>query len=76
MIVFEKIKYKNILSTGNDGIEIELNKHRNTSISGKNGSGKCCEINTPITLRNTKTGEVFVTTIGELYEEQNKQANL
>ncbi len=40
MIVFEKIKYKNILSTGNDGIEIDLNKYRNTSISGKNGSGK------------------------------------
>lgn len=40
MIVFEKIKYKNILSVGNDGIEISLNKYGNTGIYGKNGSGK------------------------------------
>jgi DNA repair exonuclease SbcCD ATPase subunit len=40
MIVFEKIKWKNFLSTGNHFIEIELNKATNTLIIGSNGAGK------------------------------------
>lgn len=32
--------------------------------------GKCFFINTPIRLRNKKTGEVINTTIGEFYEQQ------
>lgn len=40
MVIFEKIKYKNFLSTGNSFTEIELNKNPTTLIYGKNGSGK------------------------------------
>lgn len=34
--------------------------------------GKCVYINTPIRLRNKKTGEIIHTTIGEFYEQQAK----
>ena len=34
--------------------------------------GKCFYINTPIKLRNKKTGEIIETTIGEFYEQQSK----
>ena len=40
MIVFEKISWANFLSTGNVKNEVELNKHRSTLITGKNGDGK------------------------------------
>jgi len=40
MIVFEKIKWKNFLSTGQQGIEIDLNKDPTTLIIGHNGAGK------------------------------------
>ena len=39
-IVMKKVKWKNFLSTGNVFTEIQLNKHKTTSISGENGSGK------------------------------------
>jgi len=40
MITFEKIRWKNFLSTGNYWTEINLNEHPHTIIIGKNGSGK------------------------------------
>ena len=40
MIVFEKIRWKNFLSTGNQFIEVELNQHQDTLIVGHNGAGK------------------------------------
>ena len=40
MIVFEKIRWKNFLSTGNTGIEVKLNEHQDTLIVGQNGAGK------------------------------------
>lgn len=39
-IIFEKIKWKNFLSTGNSFTEIQLDKHPTTLIVGENGSGK------------------------------------
>lgn len=39
-IILKKVKWKNFLSTGNNFTEIELNKHKTTSVSGENGSGK------------------------------------
>lgn len=39
-IQFKKIRYKNILSVGNNFIEISLDKNHTTLISGNNGSGK------------------------------------
>jgi ABC-type branched-subunit amino acid transport system ATPase component len=73
MIIFEKMKYKNILSTGNKFNEIIFNGVKTNLCIGKNGEGKCCFINTPIKVRNTKTGEIISTTIGEFYELQEKQ---
>ena len=40
MIEFSKIKYKNILSTGDAWTEIVLNSHKSTLIIGDNGAGK------------------------------------
>lgn len=40
MITFKKLKYKNILSTGNTFIEISLDTHKKTAIIGKNAGGK------------------------------------
>jgi len=37
---FQKVRWKNFLSSGNNFIEIELNKSTRTLIIGKNGSGK------------------------------------
>lgn len=40
MIIFEKVKYQNFLSTGNYSTEIDFLKNKNTLICGVNGSGK------------------------------------
>ncbi|MDV7391141.1 AAA family ATPase [Arthrospira platensis SPKY1] len=40
MIVFRKISYRNFLSTGNIPIEIILNAHTTTILTGNSGSGK------------------------------------
>ena len=40
MILFEKIRWKNFLSTGNQYIEIELDQKDTTLIVGTNGAGK------------------------------------
>jgi hypothetical protein len=75
MLCIQKIRYKNILSSGNQFIEIELDSNRTTICRGINGSGKCVGINTKIRLRNKKTGEIIETTIGEFYEIQKEQDN-
>jgi DNA repair exonuclease SbcCD ATPase subunit len=40
MILFQKIKWKNILSTGNNFTEVNLNRDQTTLIIGTNGAGK------------------------------------
>ena len=40
MILFEKVRYKNILSTGNAWTEVFLNRSKSTLIVGDNGAGK------------------------------------
>ena len=40
MITFYKIRYKNILSTGNAFTEIDLTRNKSTLIIGENGAGK------------------------------------
>ena len=39
-IHFKKVRYKNLLSSGNSFTEILLDKSKTTLISGSNGSGK------------------------------------
>ena len=40
MIIFEKVRWKNFLSTGNQFTEIDLNRNETTLIIGENGAGK------------------------------------
>ena len=40
MIHFEKIRWKNFLSTGNNFTEIHLDRQSTTLIVGENGAGK------------------------------------
>lgn len=40
MIEFQKVRYKNILSTGNSWTELKLNDNKSTLIVGENGAGK------------------------------------
>ena len=40
MITFQKIRWRNFLSTGNSFTEIDLNKNKTTLIVGENGAGK------------------------------------
>ena len=40
MILFEKVRWKNFLSTGNQYTEINFQKKSTTLIVGSNGSGK------------------------------------
>jgi ABC-type cobalamin/Fe3+-siderophores transport system ATPase subunit len=73
MILFKKIKFRNLLSSGNTPTEICFIEASTNLILGTNGSGKCFCINTKIRLRNKKTGEIIETTVGEFYEAQEKQ---
>jgi len=72
-IGFQTLRYKNFLATGNQFQDIDLDTVANTLVYGINGSGKCFCINTPIRLRNTKTGEILETTIGDFYAAQKIQ---
>ena len=40
MIIFEAIRWKNFLSTGNNWTEINLIKSKSTLVIGQNGAGK------------------------------------
>ncbi len=40
MIVFKKVRYKNLLSTGQQFIEIDLDASPTTLVVGDNGAGK------------------------------------
>ncbi|AJK27575.1 recombination endonuclease subunit [Cyanophage P-TIM40] len=40
MIIFEKVKWKNFLSTGNGFTELDLEKFKSTVVYGANGAGK------------------------------------
>jgi DNA repair exonuclease SbcCD ATPase subunit len=40
VILFKKLRWKNLLSTGNTFTEISLNTHKHTLIIGENGAGK------------------------------------
>jgi DNA repair exonuclease SbcCD ATPase subunit len=40
VIIFEKLRWQNLLSTGNQFTELDLNKSKSTLIVGENGAGK------------------------------------
>jgi len=78
-VIYFTEKYMKILVKGKGLQPIKLFPYQKDMIMGmKNNrfnifatarqAGKCCGINTPIKLRNKKTGEVWETTIGEFFE--------
>jgi hypothetical protein len=54
-------------------VEKIINNRRLAVLTARQ-SGKCVCINTPIKLRNKKTGEMVETTIGEFYENEKRKA--
>jgi len=40
MIIFKKLRYQNLLSTGNIFTEVDLNRSKSTLVVGENGAGK------------------------------------
>lgn len=51
MIIFKKLRYQNLLSTGNQFTELDLNRSRSTLIVGENGAGKCVDPSTQIEVQ-------------------------
>ena len=73
MLKFEKLKYKNFLSTGNVWNQYDFDKHSHTLIIGTNGAGKCVCLNTLIKIRNRETGEIRELTVGEFYAQAQQE---
>ncbi len=79
MLKLKSLSVKNFMSVGNatQGIDFDRNDltlvlGENLDLGGddsgaRNGTGKCVCINTLVKVRNTITGEIYETTVGELY---------
>ena len=75
----KNLTVKNFMSVGAQTQAVDFNKENLTLVLGsnmdlggddtgsRNGTGKCCCINTLVRVRNTKTGEITELTMGELY---------
>lgn len=85
MITFKNITIKNFMSVGAQTQAVDLTSSDLTLILGenldqgdgelghRNGVGKCCCINTVVKVRNTVTGEIYETTVGDLYNTASEQ---
>ena len=60
MIIFEKVRWKNFLSTGNQFTEIQLNESQSTMIVGTNGAGKSTFMNIVLGLLKSDFGDIFL----------------
>ena len=79
MIKIKDLTVRNFMSVGNITQAVDFNKEKLTLVLGenldqggddtgsRNGTGKCVCTNTVINVRNTKTGEIYETTVGDLY---------
>jgi len=88
MIKIKDLTVKNFMSVGNQTQAVDFNREQLTLVLGenldqggddsgsRNGTGKCVCINTVVKVRDTVTGEIYETTVGELYnaamEQQSK----
>lgn len=61
MILFSKIRWKNLLSTGNQFTEVDLLNSGNTLVVGTNGAGKCLRKSTKvdISFKNEETRKKY-----------------
>jgi hypothetical protein len=87
MLKIKKITMKNFMSFGNVPQEVDFDNSNMTLILGenrditninhsnnsKNGIGKCLSLNTTVKVKNTKTGEIYDITVGDLYELKKKK---
>lgn len=62
MLIFKKILWRNLLSTGSSPNSFELNSHSSTLIAGKNGCGKCLHPTTLIDIEfeDEETRQKFI----------------
>jgi hypothetical protein len=84
-IEFKELTVKNFMSIGNQTQAVNFNKENLTLVLGenldqggddsgsRNGTGKCCCINTIVRVKNTITGEITELTMGELYNAAMEQ---
>lgn len=75
----KNLTVKNFMSVGAQTQAVDFDREHLTLVLGenidlggddtgsRNGTGKCCCINTLVRVRNTKTGEITELTMGELY---------
>ena len=85
MIKIKTLSVKNFMSVGNASQAVDFEKEQLTLVLGenldqggddngsRNGTGKCCCINTLVKVRNTITGEIYDTTVGDLYNASLEQ---
>ncbi len=78
-IKFKELRLRNFMSFGNQETIIDLSDYGSTLIVGKNvdmdsnnGAGKCLQANSPINIRNKKTGEISNISVGEFYKTLQK----
>jgi len=74
---FKELQLRNFMSFGNSTVSVDLSpsesilvQGQNVDNNGANGAGKCVCADTPIKIRNKKTGAVLTMTIGEFYQMQ------
>jgi len=83
MIKIKNLTVKNFMSVGNttqavnfdrDDLTLVLGENLDLGSDGnRNGTGKCVCINTIVKVRDTITGEVYETTIGDLYDASSQK---
>ena len=70
MIVFEEIKWKNFLSTGNSFTEVKIDDAPSHLILGSNGAGKSTLMRTIAALQDADSGTIM---LGDVDVEKDKQ---
>jgi hypothetical protein len=85
MIKLKDLTVKNFMSVGNQTQAVDFDREQLTLVLGenldqggddsgsRNGTGKCCCINTVVRVRDTVTGEIYETTVGDLYNAAMEQ---
>ena len=76
MILFEKISWKNFLSTGNHPTEVILNENSTTLIVGQNGAGKSTLVGILSGLYQPDSGEISVNGKPEIITSPRKAIEL